>query len=123
MSKIFDYASNRLGNLQPPLPPHQRVSLYLQYEDSLSEPEWLYPAVAELLEQVEPLDSEQARQVELELLQKIAWMREDLRLYMDGDGTFPLNRSESIRYVSDHLEGRPRRNPVAFSSARRRITE
>ncbi|KAF9781306.1 hypothetical protein BJ322DRAFT_269031 [Thelephora terrestris] len=84
MPEIFEYASNRLSNLQPPLPPHQRVSLYLRYEDSLSERDWLYPAVAELLGQVEPLDSEQARQVGLELLQMIACMRED----MDGDGTF-----------------------------------
>lgn len=120
MSKIREYASERLRNFQPPLLPHKRVALCLRYK--LPERTWLYPAVAELLEQVEPLDSEEAEQVGLALFQKIAWMREDLRRY--GDGPLPYNRSELIQHASDYLEGHRRHlSPLdPLPPAHRRIT-
>jgi hypothetical protein len=121
MNKIFDYASKRLYNLQPPLPPHKRILLWKQY--SLAKPVWLYPAVVELLERVEPLNLDEAQQIGLELFQKISSIREALATYRSEDGIFHISRTDLTRYASSHLEGRPRPTLVVPLPVNRRIME
>ena len=121
MVTIFEYASKRLENLQPPLSPHKRILLCQQYSLKLST--WLYPAVAELLEQVEPLNIDEAQQVGLELFQKIAAMREDLRQFRNEDGTFLFARGELTWYASNHLQWGTEDTLSAPLPAHRRITQ
>lgn len=98
MFRVLAYASKQIRNLQPPLPPHTRI--FLCQAHSFNKSDWLYPAVAELLEQVEPLNMDEAQLIGLELLQKIAAMREELHSYRDEDGTFRFTRAGLICYAS-----------------------
>lgn len=121
MSKIFEYASKRLCNLQPPLPPHRRILLFQQYR--LEPTVWLYPAVVELLERVEPLNIDEAKQVGLELLQKIATLREDLRPYRNDDGTFPFTQAALTTHAIRCLQGDSRQTLGTPLPVHRRIAD
>jgi hypothetical protein len=121
MRKILGYASKQLASLQPPLPPHRRIFLCHQY--SLKPSVWFYPAVVELLEQVEPLNMDEAKQVGLELFQKIAMIREDLRPYRNENGKFPFTHDALASYASSRLQGGPKQTLVAPLSVHRRITD
>lgn len=119
MSKVFEYASKKIINLQPPLPPHRRIFLYQQYP--LTPSVWLYPAIAELIEQVEPLNMDEAQQVGLGLLEKIAAMREAMRPSRNEDGTSSFTQAELTRYASSYLQRGPRYTSVVPLPVHRRI--
>ena len=121
MSRVRRYAIRRLYNLQPSLPPLRRILLCERY--TLSRSLWLYPAVVELLEQVEPLNPDEAQEAGWELLQKIAMMREALAPVRSEDGTFTFTRAYLLQYVSRHFEGHTRHTLVVPLSVHRRITE
>ena len=121
MSRVRRYAVNRLYNLQPPLPPLRRILLCQRY--TLSRSLWLYPAVVELLERVEPLDLDEAEEAGWELLQKISAMREALAPLRSEEGTFTFTRAHLLQYVSRYFEGHTRDTLIAPLSAHRRITE
>ena len=118
MGRIYEYAVQRLYALRPPLPPLERILLCRQYE--LSRSRWLYPAVVELIERVEPLDMYEAEEASWELLQKIAWMREVLSPSRDEHGALTSTQAQLLRFVSGNFEGRTLYTSL---TVRRRITE
>jgi len=96
MAQVRSYAVQQLRDLQPPLSPIRRVILCQRY--SLPRRVWLYPAVSELLERVEPPNPDDAPQVGSELFQKITTMREALAR---SGGNHGFTQAQLVEYLDE----------------------